>query len=441
MPNDKEPNLMTMRIYNVGFGDCTLLTFHYPDGEARHLLIDFGSTPVSGVSMSARLKQVANEIRDTCGGKLHGIVASHRHRDHIWGFTTYASGKGPGDIIRGCSPDVVIQPWTEDPDAQDSDYTAATLAEWGSSKAAKGRSLNKAFVATLASMQTFAAHVEKQAGESLSALPRALRERLKHYAVLSLKNEKAVENLAAMGANKYVRYGSYLNLRKHFPGVSFKVLGPPDLNQSREITKQRDSDPDEFWMLTRFWAQMALGADSLKLGSQPLFPQAKTHGWRLGPHHTRWFTRRASDLYAEQLLAIVGMLDDVLNNTSVILLIQFGGTKLLFPGDAQIENWEYALGKSHVRTLLAGTHIYKVGHHGSRNATPKTLWERFRHRGPAGSERLCSILPTLPGVHGEEKNDSEVPRKTLVEALEKETDLIRTDEMAADECQEVDVYP
>ena len=36
-------------------------------------------------------------------------------------------------------------------------------------------------------------------------------------------------------------------------------------------------------------------------------------------------------------------MDKVLNNTSLILLFHIGETTLLFPGDAQIENWSYAL--------------------------------------------------------------------------------------------------
>ena len=36
-------------------------------------------------------------------------------------------------------------------------------------------------------------------------------------------------------------------------------------------------------------------------------------------------------------------MDDELNNTSLILLFEIGGKKLLFPGDTQWENWEYAL--------------------------------------------------------------------------------------------------
>jgi beta-lactamase superfamily II metal-dependent hydrolase len=40
------------------------------------------------------------------------------------------------------------------------------------------------------------------------------------------------------------------------------------------------------------------------------------------------------------LLRIVTALDHAMNNTSVILLIQAGDRRLLFCGDAQIENWE-----------------------------------------------------------------------------------------------------
>ena len=43
------PHRITVRMYQVGFGDCFLLSFAYhaplPDGRrARHVLIDFGST-------------------------------------------------------------------------------------------------------------------------------------------------------------------------------------------------------------------------------------------------------------------------------------------------------------------------------------------------------------------------------------------------------------
>ena len=80
----------------------------------------------------------------------------------------------------------------------------------------------------------------------------------------------------------------------------------------------------------------------------------------------------------EQLLQIVRMLDQQMNNTSVILIFQVRKKLLLFPGDAQIENWEYALVRRSTKALLRNVDLYKVGHHGSRNATPKTLWNTSR---------------------------------------------------------------
>jgi len=47
----------------------------------------------------------------------------------------------------------------------------------------------------------------------------------------------------------------------------------------------------------------------------------------------------------EQLLEIVRVLDDQMNNTSLILLMEVGGLSMLFPGDAQIENWQFTLDK------------------------------------------------------------------------------------------------
>ena len=83
-----------------------------------------------------------------------------------------------------------------------------------------------------------------------------------------------------------------------------------------------------------------------------------------------------------------------MNNTSVILLFEVGA-RPLFPGDAQVENWSYALedAPDHeaTRALLADVDLYKVGHHGSLNATPKKLlWEGFRKR---GSGKRLKIAP------------------------------------------------
>jgi hypothetical protein len=65
--------------------------------------------------------------------------------------------------------------------------------------------------------------------------------------------------------------------------------------------------------------------------------------------------------------------------------------KLLFPGDAQIENWAYALSEPTdlhgMKKLLADVDLYKVGNHGSRNATPRTLWDGFKHKSAKSATR------------------------------------------------------
>jgi len=40
----KEPKSVEIRGYQVGFGDCFLVSFIYSDTEKKHLLIDFGTT-------------------------------------------------------------------------------------------------------------------------------------------------------------------------------------------------------------------------------------------------------------------------------------------------------------------------------------------------------------------------------------------------------------
>jgi hypothetical protein len=129
----------------------------------------------------------------------------------------------------------------------------------------------------------------------------------------------------------------------------------------------------------------------------------------------------------DQLLQLVRILDDAMNNTSLILLFTVLGRKLLFPGDAQLENWMYALEQRGVKKKLAGVDVYKVGHHGSTNATPKTLWKLFAKKKKTRAKgRLRTFMSTRRGKHGHASSGTEVPRKPLVEALEVESELFST---------------
>jgi hypothetical protein len=108
----------------------------------------------------------------------------------------------------------------------------------------------------------------------------------------------------------------------------------------------------------------------------------------------------------------------------VILLFEVPGArplKLLFPGDAQIENWEYALKEAKDKddnlALLRNIDLYKVGHHGSRNATPRTLFNLWDDPEADPARPMTGVMSTKANVHGDSPATA-VPRKTLVAALD-----------------------
>jgi len=413
---EQSPQSLTIRTYQVGFGDCFLLSFEYPS-EKRHVLIDFGSTGFPKGAPDDLMDRVAKQIATDCEDKLHAVVATHRHKDHISGFATAKDGKGTGDIIAKLQPDVVIQPWTEQPDLQPDAKGPATTA--GAGRDAKG-----VYLASLSQMQDFAETALKNLAGFRSVIEDAVLDELDFVGDDNLKNRSAIENLAAMGgANSHFVHAGIekSGLEGVLPGVKVTVLGPPTLEQSEEIRKQRSKDSSEFWQLTEL-----TDASLIHLQAQRLFADAKTA--EDDPVYARWFRKQTARVHAESLLSLVRVLDDAMNNTSVILLFEVGGKAFLFPGDAQIENWSFALKDEAIRNRLKSVNVYKVGHHGSLNATPKTsLWPLFERKAKEASEqRLYTLLSTMEGKHGSVKSGTEVPRRTLLTELKEESNLTAT---------------
>ncbi len=419
-----KPSKITILSYQVGFGDCFLLRFHYP-GRDRHVLVDFGTTKLPEDVPKNQMVLIAQDIARQCGNKLDAVVATHRHADHISGFATNATGDGSGDIIRGLNPDVVLQPWTEAPDADD-----ATL---GPEVSADGRSMGQKLAALQAMHGVAEQAVAMLDNGGLGAAPADVQDQIDFIGRDNIANKSAVENLMTMGgARHYLFHGAPSGLETVLPGVDTSVLGPPTLRQTETIRKMRSKDPDEFWQLSlqslEQDATLLPGGEAHNLfPGHPVFP-----GNRL-PMEVIWFRKRLDEARAGQMLSIVRSLDDQMNNTSLILLFEIGAKKLLFPGDAQIENWKFALSKPEIVEKLHDVDLYKVGHHGSRNATPRSMWALFDHRSTdaANPDRLKTVMSTLPGKHGHEKDHTEVPRKSLVDALAKESELHSTDTLAA----------
>lgn len=428
------PLQLNLYAYQVGFGDCFLLQFVYGPGRAerRHVLIDFGTTGIKAEAGENRMQRIAEDIKKKCDGRrLDVVVATHRHADHISGFATRADGSGPGDIVRALKPRLVLQPWTEDLALQQ-DATGpglGVLPPIGD---------NRGVVAALNAMNGLAEQVVAWVSERPKMLPSGMAERLDFLGRDNTKNLSAVENLARMGKSGrsiYAHFGVAVPLKGLLPGVKVRVLGPPTVEQYPVIQKQRSTDDAEFW---HFQSRAATTAGAISDGHGP-FGAEYVHAKKGKlPRESRWAADRVIKARANQLLGIVTMLDRAMNNTSLILMFEVAGKRLLFPGDAQIENWSYALSQPDVAEALADVDLYKVGHHGSLNATPKSLWSGFKKRGKAGKlGRMTAVLSTMPGKHGKEERRTEVPRRTLVEALKEETHFHSTQELDSGELYKV----
>jgi hypothetical protein len=146
----------------------------------------------------------------------------------------------------------------------------------------------------------------------------------------------------------------------------------------------------------------------------------------------------------DMLAAAASKIENFLNNQSLVVLFEFDGKKLLFAGDAQGGNWEYWLFKTEApqkdptkagdiietsKELLQTIDFYKVGHHGSTNATPIQAIEAAIAR-PKTSKGFVSMCSTEDGVYGNPKKETEVPRSRLMEVLQKDSCLVRSDAIA-----------
>jgi hypothetical protein len=398
------PVTVRLRTYQVGFGDCLLLTIGYsaplPDGRSdRHLLIDFGAkTQAPGGPSLAKL---APRIAEHCGGHLDVVVATHRHADHVRGFGD-AQAK---EHLIPLQPSLIIRPWTDGP-------AKAAAVSGGKLGAASRR-----FLTLLDSVGRHEAGVVEEFGIKPTSAGR-----VGQLAELGVANEDALNMLGMWTApdrTVWVRADDQLDTAALLPGVNIRVLGPPTLKQVPRMSYASSSS--DYWLaMTRegvIAAELATApADDVRAARE----QVAAPG---GLGSAGWLVDKMHQAATRQALEIVAGFDEVLNNTSVVLLITVGDRSLLLAGDAQVENWSYPLDRAlrengsaadaELRQALASVELYKVGHHGSRNATPRrlvSLWKSERKR------ELCSVLSTKRGVF-DRTVEGTVPKKELVDAL------------------------
>jgi hypothetical protein len=127
--------------------------------------------------------------------------------------------------------------------------------------------------------------------------------------------------------------------------------------------------------------------------------KAKPGGAQAGPNRSDQSWRRIDADWLAMSASLAMQIDDRTNNTSVVLAFEFTESRrvLLFAADAQIGSWlswqDLSWGKGDQTVtgpdLLSRTVYYKVGHHGSQNATARAKGLELM-----GSPDLAAFIPT-----------------------------------------------
>ena len=361
---------LIVRMYNAGFGDCFLVTIPTAEGP-RRILIDCGTHPSSTGPRQARRDVVPLLMADLQAeaGRLRVdvVVATHRHRDHLSGFEAPEFA----DLEVG----EVWMPWTENRD----DPVATALRE--------------RMKITALALDTARLGIER-ATPAIAAVDELLAN------TLAIKNEASMETLWEGFAGHPKR--EYLFARAEpletplLPGVRIHLLGPAtdeatirDLEPPKKETFAHVGGPSVA-------AETPEGTDEAEI--RPPFDdewatpaaEARQNKAFTGLRVSGQIVGAIRDLAADELLAAAASITSSINGTSLMFVLEFGGLFLFFPGDAQWGTWKRVLDDPQRRSLLQRCSFYKIGHHGSHNASPRTFVEQVM------APNTLAVVPVAP---------------------------------------------
>lgn len=433
-------------MYRQGIGDCFLLTFPRAEGGEFHVLIDCGLI-VGTPGASAIMARVADDLARTTGGTIDVVVATHEHWDHLSGFHPDAG------LFRDVTFREVWLAWTEDPDDADAarirrdrqsrlEALQIGLAGLKARFRAEGGDGGPRLVEQSAQVLSFFGIDPDSGPTSPGGLAAAAQAGGRTAAALQRLREATREP-------KYWRPGDQIELHAT-KGVRVYVLAPPT-----DPTLLRRSDPTRTGRETYLGTAGEFPAAALALGggetdvSQPFDPRFRidaTIARDVEFFRDHYFGRgdvddwrRIGGAWTATAAEFAMRLDEDTNNTSLVLAFELpDGRVLLFPGDAQVGNWQswhrdeqgrpriWKIDQRTVTTesLLARTVLYKVAHHGSRNATLRA----------GGLEamtdpRLTAMVPVDAYVAHDKKHWAGMPFPPLMARLD---DLTRGRVIRAD---------
>jgi beta-lactamase superfamily II metal-dependent hydrolase len=378
---------VVIRMYDVGFGDCFLVRINFAGTESK-ILFDCGSIKAGPRPINDVVQDVIEQAKDPDGkARLDVIVATHRHKDHVSGFAN--------SLWKTVEVKEVWMPWTENP----SDAAAQKIRNSQSKLAA-----------------ALAANTQKKSLVWAQSNPGQENPKLTAVADLAsnaLSNEAAMQTLHEGFAGSPVR--------RFFPtgnakdetyesaavgSVLVHVLGP-----SRDERVIRDMDPPA----GQSYLQLYDGTDTSAGAPEPF----REDWWMdADPGEVSYLLSVSDRAKINSIGAgfdfdLAAALDKAVNGTSLMLMLKIAGQWLLFPGDAQWGTWQAALENPRWKQLLTKTTFYKIGHHGSHNATPVDFVENT----------VGTDFWAMASTHHVDQWPS-IPKEELLSALGKRTTKI-----------------
>ncbi len=441
----KTQKAVTIRMYHPsGIGDCFLLSFPRDDGGMFNMLIDCGV--LQGTDKSDQvMTSIVEDIAQQTGGCLDVLAVTHQHWDHISGFH-YAE-----EVFR---KQLRVQQiwfgWLENPN----DQKAQDLAE-------KKRKILKSLDEAGTKLVGMAKHPssERRAKAVLSILQRFNGQAGLGDGTLAAGNRITTQKIMEIARSlsitepQYLKPGGSPIPLTGVAGARVYVFGPPTkypfLFQSDPKSGQAYEPVQVVNEFTHFESAMAMTtADVQNLSTdereamERSLPFGRAAGIKLSaetdasrqtlPKFVRRYQdenkwQRIDDDWMWSVENFALKLDGDTNNTSLVLAIEIGSTGkvLLFAADAQMGNWlswkDLAWSEKNAQgtplktsDLLKRVVLYKVGHHGSFNAT---LSEGGLEEMESGE--LVAMIPVNRAQAQEE--EWEMPAPALFKALRNKT--------------------
>lgn len=440
MPTNEKLSVQ-VRMYRQGLGDCFLLKFNKGQNNFN-LLIDCGIFFATKNGKKI-MTQVAEDIRDTTNKHLNAVVLTHDHYDHHSGFKLAKDVFNKADF----KFDEVWVGWTED----------ENHPKYGETR--------ERFKKILKGLRTSLNAELKFANEELKGIVNSLvndffgmDDSESNFDIKGMSSTWEYLLKEKAGKVKYCTPGTSFDLSD--VGIRIYILGPPedlDLIEKEEPTDEESYRHSLRMSLANSFLAAATAEDDSIFDSNSFLPFDEVNKIEINSKkpdpffkENYGYSKRKKDAWRqidEDWLSTAGELalwmDDYTNNTCLALAIELIESEqvLIFPGDAQFGNlnswkdltWEVPDGNSGKREvkaneLLARTVFYKVGHHGSHNATLRKSGLEIMN---ISKEDFVAMIPTNQDfAKSKGKNGWKMPEPKLMERLEEKTNgrVIMADE-------------